>query len=262
MAKKRFTDIEIWNKEWFMDLTPKLKCLVRYLFDNCDSSGVWSPNWKLASLQIGENVSLHDLSYIPETQYEVLKGGKIFLPDFISFQYGRLSEASPAHKPVFRDIEKNKLSNRVFNRVSKTLQEKEEDKEKEMEEEKDFGKSENLLIPEMLSTFKKCFPKYPTDESTDFPSLRDLAGKIKTEQGWKGGIEHNTQGILKRWGEMVSHIKTDSHLSKYSLSQVNRHFQSIIQSLTNGTPTNQNPSRTNEAKPGTSQARTEALKKW
>lgn len=142
MAKKRFTDTEIWDKEWFMDLCPKLKCLIRYLFDNCDAAGVWTPNWKLATLHIGETVSATDLKLL-NGQIEILPGGKIFLPDFINFQYGSLSESSPAHKPVFKAIQKNKLEGRVFNRVSTTLQEK--DKDKEEDKDKDFGKSENLL---------------------------------------------------------------------------------------------------------------------
>lgn len=258
MAKKRFTDVEIWSKEWFMDLSPKLKCLIRYLFDNCDSSGVWTPNWRLASMQIGESVCLDDLKKLPEKQYEILEAGKIFLPDFISFQYGKLSEASPAHKPVFRDIEKNRLSDRVFNRVSNTLQEKETEKDKEVDKEITFGKSENLLIPKMIEAFLILFPKYPKDQKTDFPALREIAEKIQKTEGFNGDISHNTEHILKRWGEIIVHIKSDNHLSKYSISQVNKHFQSVIQSLSNGSA-----NRTaNKSKPGTSEARTNTAKGW
>jgi hypothetical protein len=153
---KRFTDTAIWNKEWFMELSPKLKCLIRYLFDNCDPSGTWTPNWKLASVHIGEEVNFSDLMKFPKEQFEILDNGKIFIPDFINFQYGNLSENSPAHKPIFAAIKKNSLSDRVFNRlsnrVSNTLQEKEKEKEEEKETEKDFGKSENLLETE-LSVF-------------------------------------------------------------------------------------------------------------
>ncbi len=106
MAKKRFTDIEIWDKEWYMELSPKHKCLIKYLFDKCDSAGCWKPNWKLASLHINDNVSLQDLNHLPTDQFEILENGKIYLPDFINFQYGTLSEKSPAHNPVFTAIEK------------------------------------------------------------------------------------------------------------------------------------------------------------
>lgn len=141
MAKKRFNDIEIWDKEWYMVLKPKHKCLMKYIFDRCDACGCWKPNWKLATLHIGEDVNFIDLSSLPKDQYEVLENGKIFIPDFINFQYGKLSKKSPAHNPVFSAIEKNGLSNRVFNRVLDTLQEKDIYKDKEKEEEKNSKKN-------------------------------------------------------------------------------------------------------------------------
>ncbi len=127
-----------------MKLSPKHKCLWRYITERCDQAGVWEPNYALASLYIGETVTPVDMKIL-DSHVEVLPSGKVFIPDFINFQYGQLSEKSPAHKPVFRAIIKNSLSNRVFNRVSNTLQEKEEYKEeeevKEKEEEGDLTKS-------------------------------------------------------------------------------------------------------------------------
>lgn len=131
---KRFTDTQIWEKEWFMSLSPKLKCLWRYLTERCDAAGVWDPNWQLASIYIGETVGKKDLEAFG-SHIEILNNGKVFIPDFINFQYGRLSESSPAHNPVFRAIEKNRLSNRVFNRVSNTLKEKEKEEDKDKEKE-------------------------------------------------------------------------------------------------------------------------------
>lgn len=206
---KRFTDTSIWNKEWFMELSPTHKCLIRYLFDNCDASGVWKPNWKLASLHIGEGVDISDLEKIPAHQFEILENGKIFLPDFINFQYSTLSEKSPAHKPIFLAIEKNGLSNRVFNRVHSTLQEKDKDKEtekvkeKEKETEKDFGKSENLfangfgnsLIPQMHDLWKTSFPKYTDDIQHDYPSCKQIADFIFKQAAVKNGYGNTNEEI-------------------------------------------------------------------
>ncbi|MEO7048739.1 MAG: HNH endonuclease signature motif containing protein [Ferruginibacter sp.] len=112
MAKKRFTDIEIWDKEWYMDLTPTHKCLIKYIFDKCDASGCWKPNWRLASLHINDSVKLSDLSILPKDQYEILENGKIFIPDFVKFQYGKLSKECRPHIPIIALIEKNNLSER------------------------------------------------------------------------------------------------------------------------------------------------------
>lgn len=148
MAKKRFRDIEIWDKEWYMELAPRLKCLVDYLYDNCDASGVWTPNWKLLNLRINDEkkLTIDDIKLIPEGNFEVLENGKIFVIEFINFQYGTLSEASPAHKPVFQAIKNNNLSNRVFNRLSNSLKEKEKDKEKEMDKEMEKETAKNSAI--------------------------------------------------------------------------------------------------------------------
>ena len=154
MAKKRFTDIEIWDKEWYMELTPKHKCLMKYIFDKCDAAGCWKPNWKLASLHINDTVNFTDLLFLPKEQYEILENGKIFIPDFINFQYGTLSEKSPAHNPIFLAIEKNNLSNRVFNRVQSNPKEKEKEKEKEEEEEKDMEKPKFWFLKFYHSTYE------------------------------------------------------------------------------------------------------------
>ncbi len=146
MAKKRFCNVEIWDKTWFMELSPKLKCLVRYIYDKCDYSGLWVPNWKLVSIHINDTISSADLELLPSDQFEMMPEGKIFMPQYINFQYGVLSEQCMAHKPVFSAINKNNLSNRVFNRVSDTLQYKEKEKEKDIEEEKVENKSDSEKI--------------------------------------------------------------------------------------------------------------------
>lgn len=99
---KRFTDTEIWDKAWFMELTPQMKCLVKYVRDKCDLAGIWNPNYTLASLLIGHKVTEQDLLEIDNgKQFEVLPDGKIYCVDFVEFQYGNtLSPTSPVHKKV------------------------------------------------------------------------------------------------------------------------------------------------------------------
>ena len=146
---KRFTDTEIWEKEWYMLLSPKHKCLVRFIYDRCDAVGVWAPNWIMATMFIGEKVGMEDLAQIDEgNQFEVLENGKVFIPDFCAFQYGELKPSCKPHVKYIRDLKKHKLFERVSKGYSKginTLEEKEKDKEKEKEKEKDFEKSEKLL---------------------------------------------------------------------------------------------------------------------
>jgi hypothetical protein len=126
---KRFTDTEIWDKEWFMNLEPKLKCLVSYVRDKCDLAGIWNPNWVLASVYINDKVSENDLLKIDNgNQFVKLNNGKIHVIGFVQFQNGeKLNPASPVHKKILSLLEKNgidynNISNTLSNRVFNTLQ--------------------------------------------------------------------------------------------------------------------------------------------
>lgn len=93
------------------------------------------------------------------------------------------------------------------------------------------------IVAEMSKKFVEINPKYPVDRNVDFPQLLELAEKISDYAGIPGDIFQNgsAEKIKLRWGEIVVHVRGDSHLSKYSISQINKHFQSVIQSLNNGT---------------------------
>jgi hypothetical protein len=138
---KRFTDTDIWKKEWFMGFPARIKLLWKFITDDCDAAGVWEPNFQMASLFVGEKVTESDLKNFGD-RIEKLPNGRYWLTSFIDFQYsGIVSEKSPAHKKIIQSLKKNSLYNRVVNRVcdrvSDTQQEEEEDKDKEEDKEKD-----------------------------------------------------------------------------------------------------------------------------
>lgn len=105
---KRFTDTDIWEKEWFMSLSPDHKCLVKYVRDKCDLAGVWKPNYTLASYVIGSKVTEEILLGIDEgKQFQKLPDCKILCVDFVRFQYGtELNPNSPIHKKVLDILER------------------------------------------------------------------------------------------------------------------------------------------------------------
>lgn len=105
---KRFTDTEIWDKEWYMKLNNKQKCLVKYVRDKCDLAGIWCPNYALASFYLGEQVSEEELTSIDNgNQFERLSDGKIYCVGFIEFQYGSsLNPNSPIHHKIMDILKK------------------------------------------------------------------------------------------------------------------------------------------------------------
>lgn len=105
---KRFIDTELWDKEWFMRLSTKHKCLVKYVRDKCDIAGIWSPNYLLASVYIGEQVSEEELLNIDSgKQFMLLNDSRIYCIGFIEFQYGSsLNPNSPIHNKIIEILKK------------------------------------------------------------------------------------------------------------------------------------------------------------
>ena len=133
---KRFIDTELWQKEWFQDLSIENKLLLKFIFENCDCAGVWNSNYRLASFILGVPVNQDDIKKINEKkeQFEILSNGDIFVIDFIKFQYGTLSENCKPHKPVIEKLKKYNLFERVLKGYRKgfeTLEEKEQEQYKE-----------------------------------------------------------------------------------------------------------------------------------
>jgi hypothetical protein len=135
---KRFTDTEIWNKEWYMSLSPTNKCAINYIKDHCDCVGVWPPNLKLAEFVIGDKPDWNLLLKECNHNIEKLPNGKWFLPDFCNFQYGHLTDACPPHKKYIEELKHHGLLERVlkgYPKGSLRVQEKEKEKEEEKEKE-------------------------------------------------------------------------------------------------------------------------------
>lgn len=247
---KRFTDTELSDKDWFMSLSCRLKCVVRYLFDKCDNAGVWNPNYKLGAVFIGEPFTENEVLEIDGGEQFEKFGGKILVKGFIDFQYGELSEKCKPHIPIINKLKKYGLYEKMkgYPKGIDTLKEKEKDKEKEKE--KDLGKSENPLppenplpaenplIPEMQKIFKNEIPEYFADSNKDFEPLLKISGYVakiyKLPENILAQTESDKKEICRRWGELVGFISKDEFYKNYSLMQIEKHFQSILSKQNNG----------------------------
>lgn len=122
------------------------------------------------------------------------------------------------------------------------------------------------IVPDMLLAFMAENSAYPSDHVTDFPALRLIAGKILKHQKLKGDITlpENSNQIQLRWGELIPFIRADKHFCGYSILQINKYFQSIVQSFNNAPPVKyrQPSSGGTSAKLGTSEARIKRAREW
>jgi hypothetical protein len=125
--------------------------------------------------------------------------------------------------------------------------------------------NEGALVPEMVKQFQELNPDYPSDQLLDFPAAKLLAQKIHKWDKLPGKFTDpsNRGTLMLRWGEISEYVRNDPFMCGYSITQINKHFQSVIQSIVNRkNGTHQQPVTGKEGKPGTSVARTEALKNW
>jgi hypothetical protein len=110
------------------------------------------------------------------------------------------------------------------------------------------------IVPEMVTKFKKTFPKYPTEEIKDFHACFQIACKIGEEKKFSPVtiLDAGREYVLKRWGEIILFVKEDKWFSKRSLHQINNEWQSLIQTIhSNGTKTKQNSKHQSTIQPGT-----------
>lgn len=145
---KRFRDTNITREPWYRRLSPVYKCAWDFLCDECDAAGVWTIDVDAMTFYIGEEVNLQKFMEVvnaDKKRVEFFGKDKIFIPGFIEFQYGTLSENCKPHQKIIALLQKYKIwdkdlgrvPDRVPDRVSDTLQEEEEEEEEDKDKEEE-----------------------------------------------------------------------------------------------------------------------------
>lgn len=133
---KRMTDTDKWKKPFLKSLPIEYKCFWLYLLDECDHAGIWHVELDLAEMRLGIKLSLQKIrGFFKERIVEFDNGTKMFLPDFISFQYGELDMNNRAHKSVVERLSKYELPIKIKGHTNPLQGGKDKDKDKD----KDIG---------------------------------------------------------------------------------------------------------------------------
>lgn len=109
---KRFTDTELWGKEFFLKYSMKQKLLLRYLYDSCDNAGIYEPNYILLEVFIGEKITEADILSLNTDKKRIVKleNGNFYLTRFIKFQQGDfLNPKNNAHKQIIAILKENRV---------------------------------------------------------------------------------------------------------------------------------------------------------
>jgi hypothetical protein len=244
---KRFTDTDKWKKGFIKSLPASYKLLWLYIIDDCDHAGIWHVDLEVACLRIGEDVTEEQAQQFFGENIKSFDGGeKWFIPSFIEFQYGQLNEKNRVHEAVLKILSRyNLLEIKPLTSPLQGAKEKDKDKEMDKEMDKDkggVGENSNvktLLVPQMAAAFKKINPHYPADISRDYPALRQAANFLAEHN--KSGPPMTAEGmaaVIPLWEKVCNYISKDKFFKNYSITQVEKHLQSIVLNIQNGTNTN------------------------
>lgn len=181
MSRKRFTDADKWEDEWFCEQTPAVKLFWIYLCDRCDQAGVWNVNWRLVSFHVGQGIQAEVEAAMEGRITAIAEGRKWFIPGFIRFQYpAGLSDKSPVHIRIRKalsahGIDPDALIPTVPGTLPGTLPGTTEDEYEYEDKEEVFSERES---PERESA--KAPAPVPANLS---PKLRETYQEIATAEG-------------------------------------------------------------------------------
>ena len=118
---KRFTDTELWNQDWFLDIPKDYKLFYFYMKDACNHAGIFKPNFRVFSALndclIDSSEALKFFNSDKE-RVLVLKNGRWLIKDFFLFQYGtKLNNKNKCHQSVLKSLEDNNVKIDSLNNV-------------------------------------------------------------------------------------------------------------------------------------------------
>lgn len=112
----RITDTELWDEDWFCELSGEYQLFIKYMFDKCDNIGVWKPNKIDFEAKTKFSVNLGSLLEKVNGGKErilVLENGRWFILGFIQFQWFKTKSTftfnltNNLHKSLLKLIETN-----------------------------------------------------------------------------------------------------------------------------------------------------------
>jgi hypothetical protein len=146
---KRFTDTDKWKKPFIRGLEGAYKLLWFYILDDCDHAGIWQVDFEVACIRIGEEVDRATALLVFGERIDAFEETKWWIPDFVSFQYGELSDKNRLHVSVMQILSKHKVGPyKPLTRGQGQGQGTRQGKEQEQ------GKADEIIFPFNSDAFK------------------------------------------------------------------------------------------------------------
>lgn len=148
---KRFIDTDAHKVE-LRKLDLKTRFTLDWLWRNCDCAGVWKPDEDLFKFEAGFALNIQALlKACPWVK--MLPNESVFMPEFVTVNYGELKPGYNPHKPVFRSLEANGIEPLTlqFQDLAKSCQRLEEEGK---EEEYSSGKERARPMADRIAAFE------------------------------------------------------------------------------------------------------------
>lgn len=137
---KRFTDTDKWKKPFMRSLDASYKLLWFYILDDCDMAGIWQVDFEVARIRTGQELDYNSALRLFGDRVKVIDKFKWFIPDFINFQYGNLSENNRMHLSVIQILKKYNLYLSPLQGAKDGVKDNNKDKDKVLDKDKDNDK--------------------------------------------------------------------------------------------------------------------------
>src|SRR5574341_271356 len=144
---KRFSETEIWNEDWFLEMPNEYKLFWFYMLAKCDHAGVFKVNVRsFRGLVEGNLTSTEALRHFNngKERIRILSENLWYIEDFIVYQYGTtLNLNNRLHESIANVLAKQDLkltSIRGLKDLKDRVKDKDKDKDKEIRKEGVGGK--------------------------------------------------------------------------------------------------------------------------
>jgi hypothetical protein len=138
---KRFSETEIWNEDWFLDMPNEYKLFWFYMLAKCDHAGMFKVNLRsFRGLVEGNLTSAEALGHFNngKERIRILSENLWYIEDFIVYQYGTtLNLNNRLHESIANVLAKQDLkltSIRGLKDLKDRVKDKDKDKDKERKE--------------------------------------------------------------------------------------------------------------------------------
>ncbi len=199
------TDTDKWKKRFIKNLDYGNKLLWLYMLDDCNHAGIWDIDLEVASIRIGLDVDISDLKKFDDKIVIFDNGEKVFIPDFIDFQYGELNPNSNVHKSVIALLDKYNLQG--YLRGSQGVETTPQDKDKDKDIVKVKAKVKRFVKPKIEEIMDYCEER---QNNVDAEKFYDYY----SSNGWRVG-----KNPMKDWKASVRTWEKNTTQEKEKVSQ-------------------------------------------